>query len=189
MKTCSFKNMTPQKELITCIILTFAINALFNIFYTYQYFFEANTVVNNILSLCGKSLTLLVYLKLVTSRNTEINKKGRIGLSLLVLQTLLCMIENIVLNIVTIQPITISLFAILLFVIDIIGLFTFVNGCNITAKLRRFIKWTPFIPSFIRVPLILLSAKTYTHAASVILDLCFLYIVYKLSGISEINNE
>lgn len=189
MKTYSFKNMTPQKELITCIILIFAIYALFSIFYAYQFFFEAHTVVNNILSLCCNSLILLVYLRLVTSRNIEINKKGRIGLSLLIIHILLNIIQNIVLSLFTIQPITLSLFGAILFVINIVGLFTFVNGCNITAKLRRFIKWTLFIPLFIDIPLITFSASTYRSVADIILDICFLYIVYKLSRESEINNE
>ena len=92
------------------------------------------------------ALTTAIYLRLLTHKAFRLKTRSRIGLCLMIISLLAPLVT---------EPLyaygdkeSWNYYSLIYgadFLINAIGLILFIGGCDIDKKLRRFIKWTPFI--------------------------------------------
>lgn len=216
------EGLGPEKELLCLIIGIFAVgaatalmNSIVNICHiTFCPTSEGSstpiavTALKLIIRAISKICYLGIYIRLVTNKALPVNKKARIGAILLLTNIFLSIIYRsgwlLFPDFCIEHRMTVPLvFSTLKTVIYITGLFLLANGCGINRKLRRFIKWYPFIDG-IAAGIWSMLLMEYIDAWGIspgiqftcceqivptILSFVFLFIVQHLSGIRVSKRE
>lgn len=217
------EGLGPEKELLCLIIGIFAVraatailNALVSVgalIFSHPDSGNLQTaaVITNILDAVIMTFDAVcayaIYARILTNRKLAINRKGRIGVIILCIYLFLHVSNQVCFQIFreTYREhyMFIGFYSCFRTVIYIIGLFMFINGCDINARLRRFIKWTPFIGLIISFCWAICSIvleevwgiepvpyySIYQNSVNLLLPLIFLFIVQHLSGIRVSKRE
>ena len=148
---------TAKRNFLTLLTAIFAVDALFSVFSLLQYleWIPAFDVVSSsgaersvtavVLQVLNIALELFIFGKLLTIKDFGLTIKSKIGLVLLMLHSI-CGLFVYFLDLFAGTPSWVfSLITACPFVLSIIGIFMFINGAPVEKKLRKFVKWTPFL--------------------------------------------
>ena len=153
---------SPKKELlflITCIFLINAVSELITlpayicILYTHSGIVTStgwlDTIVEMLIIISPTLdivFTAVVYF-LLLRKDLPMSRRSKTGVALMTL-TLIIRIVYIILehlDCIPTEPFVLGVTSLLMSIMFIVGLFMFINGCEVSVRLKRFIKWTPFI--------------------------------------------
>lgn len=157
----------------------------------------------NILKLLRYAAELYLFASLLYLKLPDMNRTSRAGAWIMVVYILILYVNLFIMDRVN-EAVRIagesdpSAYAVLGLasvvpqIIYMVGMFMFIAGCNVGKKLRRFVKWTIFIPLIVGVCSSLaafaigapdISLKIQRIVVGEVLPVLFLLIVYKLSGV------
>ena len=102
-----------------------------------------------VFSVLGITLALLILIPLFRRKEYSLSVTSKVGLLLMILHSFSPILLEVLYHIFNISTIAFSLTSSGFYVMNIVGLFMFINGSPVEKKLRRFVKWTPFIPVII----------------------------------------
>lgn len=162
--------------------------------------FSLNPKAGLIINYIENALFILLYFKILFSKNFTITKKAKAGLIILTIVVILSVLDKIFSSVINelidnghtegdYTAITFySLYQAFKFVLYIVGLWIFISGCKVEKALKRFVIATPFISSVaISIRMILMNSNISIFLTSYILPVIILVVVYHLSGINKQN--
>lgn len=138
-------------------------------------------------------LTLIIYILLLKGNQYDLKRYAKAGLVLMI---------TVLFRQVIIEPLflfsdmepqakgtMLSLVSLGFSILYICGIFMFINGSPVDKRLRRFIKWTPFIPILILTPVSMVSYRfpegvVFYSIISVTIQIFIFMNVYRLAKIS-----
>ncbi len=173
-------------------------------------FTGADTIVlhimaTNILRVLRYAAELYLFAGLLYLKLPDMNRISRVGTWIIIVYILILyvnlFIQDKVIEAVRIagesDPSAYATYGLISYVPQIIymvGMFMFITGCNVVKKLKRFVKWTIFIPLIVGVcsTFVLyaigssdISIKIQRIVIGDVLPVLFLLVVYKLSGVGN----
>ena len=168
---------TAKRDFLTLLVAHFAVIALFTVlsfFRELSILPQFNITINGLersittfaVSVIQIALSLLIFIRMMTRKDFGLSSKSKAGLVLMMVCLFLYPVYDAIViltsgvDIVKWFPICSLVYVIL----SIISIFMFINGAPVEKKLRRFVKWTPFIPIIFTVPAAILSEIFQNHA-------------------------
>ena len=196
---------TAKRNFLTLLTAIFAVDALFSVFSLLQYleWIPAFDVVTSsgsersvtavVLKALNIALELFILGKLLTFKDFGLTVKSKVGLVLLMIHSV-CGLFVYFLDLFVGAPSWVfSLITAGPFVLSIIGIFMFINGAPVEKKLRRFVKWTPFLSliasCIMAIPYLLAKGSISTSVAEqlVYTSLCIaIYLIVNRMARREI---
>ena len=210
-----FKTTNENLLLRYCIISLFAIPVFISVLFllgmgiqgliTGNWTFSLNPKAGLIINYIGNALFLLLYYKLLFSKNFNLSKKAKTGVIILAVCIILSVLNKIF-NSVTTELINngqaegdhtalmlYSFYQSFREIFNIVGLWLFISGCKVEQPLKRFVKATPFITMLATFMKMLLMDTDFSKdmgilLVSYVLPIIYLVVVYYLTGINKKKN-
>lgn len=151
---------TAKRNFLTLLTAYFAASALFSVLglllinnllpaFNITINGHERSVTSYLFQGCYTISCMMIFVRLMSIKNYGLTAKSRIGLCLMAVS----LFQNGLSDILFLNTdysnvyssFYISLMEVAFLVIEIIGLFMFINGSPAEKKLKRFVKWTPFI--------------------------------------------
>lgn len=131
-------------------------------------------------------LAFVILIPMMTRKEYGLGVKPKVGLALMILRLFSTPLLSVLYIAADIKTVIYSLISSGFFVIYVVGLFMFINGSPVEKKLRRFVKWTPFIPVIISLISIIL-AGALNNVLQVIDPLYFFHTAASLAIVLVVN--
>ena len=131
-------------------------------------------------------LSFVILIPMMTRKEYGLGVKPKVGLALMILRSFSTPLLDVLYIAADIKTVIYSLVSTGFFVLYVVGLFMFINGSPVEKKLRRFVKWTPFIPVIISLISVIL-AGALNNVLQVIDPLYFFHTAATLAIVLVVN--
>lgn len=189
---------TSKRSFLTLLVAFFGVSALFSVLdlllglewlpaYDINVSGEIQrSLTSYVFNVARIVLTLLILIPMMTRKEYGLGVKSKVGLVLMIMRSFSTLLMDAIDFSFDINTITYSLISSSFFVIYVVGIFMFINGSPVEKKLRRFVKWTPFIPVIISL-ISMILAGALNDVLQVIEPLCFFHTAAALAIVLVVN--
>jgi hypothetical protein len=189
---------TSKRSFLTLLTAFFAAGALFTVLdlllaLGWLPAFDVNvsgdierSVTSYVFEVARIVLAFVILIPMMTRKEYGLGVKSKVGLALMILRSFSTPLLDVLYLTLDIKTVIYSLVSTGFFVIYVVGLFMFINGSPVEKKLRRFVKWTPFIPVIISLISVIL-AGALNNVLQVIDPLYFFHTAATLAIVLVVN--
>ena len=165
-------SVTAKRDFLTLLVAFFAVEALFSVLYVFRHFgiippFDITinglnrSVTAFVFNGASIILKLLIFSRFMRVKEFGLTSKSRVGLVLRMICLCWYPVANAIVLIIgkfdVYASFGVSFSQAICWGISVVGLFMFINGAHVEKQLRKFVKWTPFIPLIALIPSMVLS--------------------------------
>lgn len=191
-------SVTSKRSFLTLLTAFFAASALFTVLdlllaLEWLPAFDINvsgdierSVTSYVFEVARIVLSFVILIPMMTRKEYGLGVKSKVGLALMILRSFSTPLLDVLYLTLDIKTVIYSLVSTGFFVIYVVGLFMFINGSPVEKKLRRFVKWTPFIPVIISLISVIL-AGALNNVLQVIDPLYFFHTAATLAIVLVVN--